>query len=212
MPPRMLGMARRGLITIRHRNNTESRSGAKIGIRRNVLDAIGADNAAVFDGFAGEGAMYRAVWSRARFCVGCDLDFRPEDDRLAYAADNRRVLRALDLARFNIFDCDAWGDPWEQMLIIATRRQMSEGETIGLVWTDGQAMKMQFQHRPGRALQVLAGVENRVPGMHRELDAVHDRAIARIAGMMGAAVARQWRAMAPNRSMMRYGGVVLRHE
>jgi len=64
--------------------------------------------AKVFDAFAGEGQMYSSVWNGADRYVGCDLKYRP-DGRLMFAADNRRVLRAIDLAEFNIFDLDAYG-------------------------------------------------------------------------------------------------------
>ena len=106
------------LRNLAKRNTTPAASAAKITIRSNVLAAIGAETARVFDAFAGDGHMYRAVWSRAAMCVGCDKIHYP-DERLAYAADNLRVLRAIDLAPFNIFDLDAHGSPWEQLYIIA---------------------------------------------------------------------------------------------
>lgn len=192
-----------------HRNHGAQGVQAKTAIRRNVLAAVGASRAVVFDGFAGQGAMYRAVWSAASHCVGCDFDFFPGDDRLAYAADNRRVLRALDLDRFNIFDCDAWGDPWEQVFIVAERRRLRPAETLGLVLTDGQTLKVQYQHRPSRALCRLAGVDHAIPGMHREMELIFDRALHRVAAMMGGTIARRWQATAPNRSVMRYLGAVL---
>src|SRR5262252_2796473 len=87
---------------------------AKIEIRRNLLAAI--KPARVFDAFAGAGELHDAVWCEAAEYVGCDEKwFR--DHRLMYVADNRRVLRAVDLTAFNIFDLDAYGSPWEQALI-----------------------------------------------------------------------------------------------
>ena len=89
-------------------NNNPAARAAKIEIRRQVLAAIGAGNAAVFDAFAGEGELYREVWAAAASYVGCDLEWY-RDERLVYVADNRRVMRAIDLVAFNLFDFDSAG-------------------------------------------------------------------------------------------------------
>src|SRR5665213_2025334 len=90
-------------------NNPQARR-AKIAIRQNVLTAIGR-KAGVFDAFAGSGDMYSAVWKSAGYYVGCDL--KPQSDsRLMFCADNTRVLRAIDLSKFSIFDLDSYGSPW----------------------------------------------------------------------------------------------------
>ena len=41
-------------------------------MRRNVLAAIGAHNAQVFDAYAGPGEMWSAVWREAAHYTGCD--------------------------------------------------------------------------------------------------------------------------------------------
>ncbi len=99
---------------------------AKAQLRHNVLDEIGAGHAKVFDAFAGDGAMWRAVWRQAGAYVGCDATWY-RDERQVFVADNRRVLRAIDLAPFNVFDLDAYGSPWEQAMIIAARRPVRAG-------------------------------------------------------------------------------------
>ena len=87
--------------------------------------------------------MWREVWHAAAGYVGCDLKWY-RDERLAYVADNRRVLRAIDLAPFNVFDFDAWGAPWEQVLILIARRPLLPGERIGLVLTEGSAFNLKL--------------------------------------------------------------------
>src|SRR5262245_40886437 len=77
------------------------------------------------------------VWYQANHYCGCDEKFFPKDDRLMFVADNKRVLRAIDLSRFNIFDLDGYGVPWAQAQIIAARRKVTPGEKIGLVLTEG---------------------------------------------------------------------------
>ena len=182
---------------------------AKAAIRRLVLDAIGRERAHVFDAFAGSGQMHDAVWHAAASCTGCDLRFF-RDPRRAFVADNRRVLRNIGLAQFSIFDLDAYGSPWEQVIIIASRRRLAEGESLGLVLTEGAGMKMKFGDLP-LALTQLSGVRGQ-PGVARQQDAIIDRAILRAAAMMGGAVRQRWQADGRTGSAMRYIGLVIRGE
>lgn len=115
---------------------------AKIELRRNVLTQI--QPASVFDGFAGRGEMYRGAWHEAAEYCGCDLTWRPSDPGRRFAADNRRVLRSIDLSRFNVFDFDAFGAPWEQMIILAAKRSWAPGERGAVVLTDGSSGKSKF--------------------------------------------------------------------
>src|SRR5690554_6431354 len=96
--------------------------GAKVILRRRVLDAVGRD-ARVFDAFAGAGEMYQAIWCEAAGYAGCDQRWY-RDERLCWVADNRRVLRTVDLSAYSIFDLDACGSPWEQAVIVAARRKV----------------------------------------------------------------------------------------
>ncbi len=189
------------------RNNTSVATSAKITIRRNVLDVIGADRAQVFDAYAGDGHMYRGVWSSAAGYIGCDLKFY-SDDRKAFVADNRRVLRTIDLAPFNLFDLDAYGSPWEQLCIIAARRRLAAGESFGLVLTEGDGLKLKMGGMP-IALSQLAGVRDKMPGLATAQSDIINRAIARIATMMGGTVTRRWEAVGKTGSAMRYIGLVL---
>jgi hypothetical protein len=189
------------------KNSTATALTAKVAIRRNVLSAIGADQARVFDAYAGDGQMHKAVWREASDCVGCDLEFYP-DERLAFVADNLRVLRAIDLDGFNLFDLDSYGSPWEQLYIIAARRKLQPGETIGLVLTEGQGLKLKMGGMSA-ALALLAGVSMRMPGLGTAQNELIDRAIRRIATIMGGAVVRRWQANGKTGSTMRYIGLVL---
>ena len=96
------------LLRYSKKDNSKAAEAAKIRIRECVLAAIGAQTASVFDAFAGEGQMFKAVWCQAARYVGCDKDaWYPQDERMAFAkCENRRVLRAVDLRGYNIFDLD----------------------------------------------------------------------------------------------------------
>lgn len=189
--------------------STARATNAKIAIRKRVLEEIGRDKARVFDAFAGEGLMYREVWSEASSYIGCDkLFFR--DDRLCFAADNRRVLRALNLAPFNLFDLDAYGSPWEQMFIIAHRRRLMPDERVGVVLTEGEGMKMKMGGM-SIPLAQLAGVHHFLAGagtMQAQGEII-TRAMDRAAKLMGGHVDRRWEASIKTGSSMHYVGFVL---
>jgi hypothetical protein len=156
-------MAFKGL-GVKTDNNPQARR-AKIAIRQNVLDLIG-NKARVFDAFAGSGEMYSAVWRKAGYYVGCDL--KPQSDsRLMFCADNTRVLRAIDLMHFTIFDFDSYGSPWVQAVILADRHRVAPGERIGLVLTEGAGFAYKSNVVPA-AIAVLTGVRTGVVGLSKK--------------------------------------------
>ena len=93
--------------------------------------------------------MWREVWHEAAAYVGCDLKWY-RDERLAYVADNRRVLRAIDLKPFNVFDFDAWGAPWEQVLILIARRPLRRRRAHRPGADRGLGLQPQTQRHIGR--------------------------------------------------------------
>jgi hypothetical protein len=180
---------------------------AKAELRALVLDEIGPDNAVVFDAFAGAGSMHEQVWHRAASYVGCDLVWY-RDARRAFVADNRRVLRAIDLRPFNIFDLDAYGSPWEQALIVADRRPLAPGERIGMLLTEGSGLNMKLGGMAA-GLRVLAGMKPGVAGASRQQDSVIDRAIGGHCQRMRARVVRRWQAAGKTGASMRYIGLII---
>lgn len=183
---------------------------AKAEIRQRVLDVIGAEHCRVFDAFAGEGGMYRAVWHQAAAYVGCDMEvFSKDDDRIAYVADNRRVMRNISLAPYNVFDFDAFGSPWEQVYLLIKRRTIAPGERVGMILTEGQGMKMDMGGMSG-ALSLVAGVLQYASGMGAEQQNIVDRAVVRTASQMGATIEKQWQAIGKHSSTIRYIGVVMK--
>lgn len=169
---------------------------AKVRIRQFVFDAVGS-TVHVFDAFAGMGKMYHAVWRNADSYIGCDLEWA-RDERLAFVADNRRVLRIIDLYKFNTFDLDAHGSPWHAAYIIANRRSVKAGERIGLVLTDGSGMRYKMG-RLSKGLDKLLGFRlgETYSGIDREINELLATAIQRLAKIMGANVERYWMAVKP---------------
>ena len=183
---------------------------AKAEIRRAVLAEIGPERAQVFDAFAGAGEMFRAVWRDAAGYAGCDTRWF-EDDRLAFVADNRRVLRAIDLRPFTVFDLDAYGSPWEQVVIIAARRPLRAGERLGFAITEGSGTDMRLRGIPS-ALALLAGVDPHAAGASRSHAELIERAIAGVARRMRGRVARRWHAAGASAARVQYAGLVLEAE
>lgn len=202
-----MGRFSASLQCVRKIKNHAAARPAKIEIRRNILDEVGRQ-AHVFDGFAGTGEMHKAVWHEAAGYVGCDLE-RAHDGRTAFVADNRRVLRAIDLARFGIFDLDAFGSPWEQVLIVAARRKVAPGETIGLVLTEGSGLKLKQGDMP-LALAELAGMRGRPAGVARWQDALTERALNGLMRKMQCSIVRRWQANGKTGAGVRYIGLVLK--
>lgn len=180
---------------------------AKVDIRRRVLEAV-PEPRVVFDAFAGSGQMHAAVWKDADRYLGCDLKWS-RDRRNMFAADNRRVLRAIDLAPFNIFDLDAYGSPWEQAIIVADRRRVAPGEHLGLVLTEGAGLSYKANVVP-LAIGELTGLRAGIVGLAKKQDAVIDRAIVGLARRMSCDVVKRWQAEGRTGSAMRYIGLILR--
>lgn len=180
---------------------------AKVAIRRNVLAAIA--EASVFDAYAGTGQMHEAVWKDAARYVGCDLKYLA-DARMMFVGDNRRVLRAIDLKPFNVFDLDAYGSPWETALIIADRRPVKAGELVGVVITEGAGLSYKANVMP-LAVTALTGLRQGIVGLSRKHDDVIERAIAGLARRMRCSIEKRWQAERNNTGPApRYVGLVLK--
>ena len=190
-------------------NNPQARA-AKIDIRRRALAAIGADQAHVFDAFAGAGELYAEVWKDAASYTGCDLKYTPirGDQRLMFAADNRRVLRSIDLAPFNVFDLDAYGSPWEQALIVAVRRGVAPGERIAFIVTEGGGIPYKANIVPA-PVAALARIRPGIVWLNRKMETVVDRCFAGVAQRMGCKIEKRWQARGKTGAAMIYAAVVM---
>jgi hypothetical protein len=188
-------------------DNNSRALAAKIDIRRRVMAAVGKP-ARVFDAFAGEGQMYSGIWKDADTYVGCDVKYVP-DGRLMFAADNKRVLRAIELSAFNIFDLDAYGSPFEQAIIIADRRRVAAGELLGLVMTEGSGISLKANIVSG-AVQELARVKPGLTGVFRNRDALLERTLSGLAERFRCTIEHRWQADGKANAAVRYIGLVLK--
>ncbi len=187
-------------------DNASQGHAAKVDIRRRVMSEIG--EARVFDAFASAGEMYSAVWKDAKSYTGCDQKYA-RDGRLMFVADNRRVMRAIDLKTFNLFDLDSYGSPWEQAIILADRRRLAPGEKIGLVLTEGSGLSFSVNLIPV-AIRTLAGIRQGTVGMLKKQDAVIDRTLNGLCRRMSCTIEKRWQADGKTGAKMRYIGLVLK--
>jgi hypothetical protein len=187
-------------------DNHPANEADKVMIRENVLNAISKPRV-VLDAFCGAGVMYRKIWNKADDYIWCDQRWFP-DERMVYVCDSRRILRTLDLNRFNVFDLDSYGSPWEHAIIISSRRQVEPGERVGIILTEGSGMKLKFGALPG-ALGILAGVHAKMPAANRWHRKLLDRAILAIADRMRCRVVKRWQAERKAGAAMIYVGLVL---
>jgi hypothetical protein len=181
----------------------------KVRMRQRLLEELGGPgHVDVFDGFAGAGIVWDRCYREVRSYVACDTRwFR--DERLAYVCKSERLLRALDLQGFNLFDFDAYGSPWHQVAIVAARRNLSAGEKVAFALTDGSPMAMRFGHMI-QYLHILAGVSGHMQIAARTIGVLHVHAIRNVARMMGGVADLVLRARNPKGAQCTYLGIVVR--
>ncbi len=186
-------------------DNRPSAIAAKLEMRRRVMELV--EPAHVFEGFCGPvatGGMSEA-WSGAAAHVGCDLRYAWPDPRERYVGDTHRVMRSIDLARFNVFDLDAYGSPWTAMMILLARRSWALGEVGAVVLTDGLGRKSKFG-TPPRVVAELLGMRQLPPCENSE--AIHDACSHEWLRRAGLRQVQRWRATSIGPQPMIYSAVV----
>lgn len=182
--------------------------------RRLVTELGGIAEARVLETHAGPGVMRLAAYKGVADWLGVDSDPASPD---SIHADNRLVLRAIDLGRFNLFDVDAFGSPWEQLWIVSMRREIKRGEQLGIALTSGtqggQAMMSPTLKSAGWSQQMLTAV-NTDPNQPQRVFAGERGAVALAQRLIlvwfsGCEVVRFWSARSPS-GVAWYFGAVLR--
>ena len=167
-------------------DNASGAKKAKVDLRSRVLSQVEPAN--VLDLFCGHGEMWHSVWRCAASYAGCDERPIETGDPPRFWCDNKVLLRSLDLQRYNIFDLDAYGSPWAQMVILAARRTWESGERGAVVLTDGGNMKSRYGGRCVGLQDLLGergagertGVSTALMASRRALNAWVNRAAVRV--------------------------------
>jgi hypothetical protein len=168
---------------------------AKIEMRRNALASVReAAPVRVFDAFCGTGKMREAVWFDADYYAGCDARDWSIKDAPRFVADNRLVLRSLDLGAFNVFDFDAYGSPWQQMAILLARRQWAPGERGAVILTDGSSMKLRFGGMPHAMIWILGAKDMSIAPSMVSSDAAQEMTLRAWINRAKVTPVRRWQA------------------
>lgn len=100
---------------------------AKIKLRKWLAEKMDC-KISVFEAYVGSGGMQYSAWDKS---VGVDKNFSPHTKN-AYLGDTMHLIRCIDLNQFNVFDVDAFADPWPAIAEICKRRKSGR---IGIVLT-----------------------------------------------------------------------------
>lgn len=106
---------------------------AKIEIRENVLKEL--DNIQLLEVFAGDGKIYNQCYQgRVNSATGIESsELMPDCGRKIYRGKYKKILRTMDIAKFNLFDINSSGSPWYPFWIICNRLRKSKFDKIGFV-------------------------------------------------------------------------------
>jgi len=92
---------------------------SKIKIRKALLKELEVEK--VLDCYAGTGEMYRNCYLKYDY-LGLDRRIPVNFTQNLIEIDNTKYLRSENLNQFNVFDLDAFGNPWYQFGIVLHRR------------------------------------------------------------------------------------------
>ena len=185
-------------------NNHRSTS-SKVDLRKRVLAEL--PEARVLDCYAGpEGEMWRAVWSESASYHGIDRLWQKSDPRQRFVGDTTRILRTLDLAPWNVFDVDAFGDPWATALILVERRRWAKGERGALCITDGTSIKLRTGSMP-LSMQTLIGCATSATSATSAT--IHQACLTALLKRWNAKPLRLWQVEPKGQASMAYSACVL---
>ncbi len=128
---------------------------AKLAIRKKVIEMMAGKPIKVLDLYAGQGLMKKMVWEEAaKEYLGLEKRFSRAD---CWRGDNMRLLEsAMQEQEWNVFDLDAWGNPW----IAATEvcRLVGPG-CFGMALTCGISRSLRTD-RAGKYVRQVTGLED----------------------------------------------------
>ena len=107
---------------------------AKINAKIELRKIIDCEELAVLECFCGKGEMFYAVWKSASHYEGIDIE-EQNDERIVHKGDCALMLKKLNLEKFDVFDIDAYGSPYECLQIIF--KKIKKSKTYHFFITDG---------------------------------------------------------------------------
>lgn len=160
--------------------------------------------------------MWRAVYCGHEY-LGLDVE-EISDGRKTMCLDNRRFLNETDLSRWNVFDLDAYGDPWDQFGIICQRRKIEAGEMIAVFVTDclviaakmsGRSLSRRTKRTVGLPRAGDPGGWLKIPCLNRHVTHLRDLLVRKGIDAMHAQIAEAWQGHGETGAGVFYGGLLL---
>jgi hypothetical protein len=110
---------------------------AKIDAKIELRQLIDCKELSVLECFCGSGEMFNAVWKDAFHYEGIDIK-KQDDLRITHQGDCALMLKKLNLEKFNVFDIDAYGSPYECLQIIVEKiKKQEKSKKYHFFITDG---------------------------------------------------------------------------
>ena len=139
---------------------------AKVALRNHFLNLISRP-ANVLECFAGaKRELYHACYESDNVT---GLDIKSSDKTIKI--DNKKFIASADLKKYNFFDLDAYGSPYELLLNIFNRRSKIRGEFV-VILTDGMWLRFSINNQGSNLIQTLisnqSGIKIPALGRHQE--------------------------------------------
>jgi len=169
-------------------------------IRQSAFDSIDGERNTL-EVFCGAGEMHKLVWHKSDMYTGIDK-VKFFDDRHTICGDARKALRLVDISKFNIFDIDAYGSPYEILRDILPL--VGDHSKISFVLTDGTNMDLKLG-RISKGMRFFTGIDfHIVKRAHVLHDEFINDVIDKTANLLSGSVENKRIAKGVTGSAMRY--------
>ena len=101
-------------------DNTKKFLNNKIQLR--IICADKFEHAKVLDCFSGKGTLWKEVKKKIPSIVVHQIEILKNKNSNAITADSARMLRTLDLSKYDIIDLEAYGCPFDHLEVIRKRK------------------------------------------------------------------------------------------
>lgn len=110
---------------------------AKIDAKIKLRQVIDCKESSVLECFCGKGEMFKAVWKDAHYYEGIDIEAQ-NDNRIVHQGDCALILKKINIEKFDVFDIDAYGSPYECLQIIVQKiKKIKKSKMYHFFITDG---------------------------------------------------------------------------
>jgi len=131
---------------------------AKKDLRNEIIRCAEISN--VIEVYCGKGEMFDLVWNKSDSYIGIDK-VKFFDKRNTICGDAVSCLKQIDVTKYNIFDIDAYGSPYECISEIVRQLEASKNnDKLYFCVTDGLQIDMRMG-RVSKFMAELSGVNSR---------------------------------------------------